>query len=330
MIDVDIDCFKLKQPSNGSKGIACLRFGGLNGEPYPRDLILALKRDWYFFWFSSWNYRLSEIPYHDLIDIFVVWDDLLEELQQTGRTDCILLRGGCETFEPHDRIFHPIAGLRRDIDLLYIARFITSKRCDIALGCVHYLAERIPGLRAVFLESGDSEPETRAWVRDEVARLGLGETLVIATVPISMVNALLNRARLTLFTSDREGICRAVLQSLLTERPILCYRHTEALTRLFFDDRYFHYYDRQSETSVGTAALDILTGTVGRNTGARRYVLEEKQVQFRDLRSWQADVLHAANSLFIRDGQRLRWEDCVSDRELNLSSAWKTFQVIAK
>ncbi len=325
---LNIECFKLKRPSKNSKGIACLRFGGNGGEPYPRELIVALKEQWHFFWFSSWKYSLTEIPYHDLIDIFVVWDDLAEEIRQSRRTDCVIVRGGCETFEQHDRIFFPAPAPQHDIDLLYIARFIAAKRCDMALKCVHYLAERMPNVRAVFLESGDSEPETSAWIKEEVVRLGLQTRIMITTVPIGVVNVLLNRARLTLFTSDLEGLCRAVLQSLLAERPILCYRNTKALTRVLFDDRYFHYYDEQTDASIGAAALEILSQTAKGNACARRYVLHEKQMKFLDLREWQSQILHASLPLYSRDGQYMKWEDCVSGRDLNLSEAWKTFSLV--
>ena len=129
-----------KQPSPESKGIACLR---CTGERYPRQLIEALKDDFYLFWFSAWAHRLDAIPYHDLIDCFVGWEDIEEQLLDSGREDYVFVRGGSETYEPHDRRFYSI-GIEPDVDLVYIAKFETYKRYDVALECCRYLAERKP------------------------------------------------------------------------------------------------------------------------------------------------------------------------------------------
>jgi glycosyltransferase involved in cell wall biosynthesis len=324
---VPMNGFLLKRSSPGSKGLVCLRFEGKRGETYPRDLLLHLKRQWYFFWFSSWNHTLRDIPYADLIDIFVGWDELLREIRMKKRTDCVLLRGGCETFERHDSLFFPLEKTERDIDIIYIARFIRYKRCDIAIKCVQYLVERNPSCRALFLESVASEPDVHDWVHNERAQLGLERNLTISTVPIAAVNSYLNRARLSLFTSDEEGICRAVLQSLLAERPLLCFRHTKALTRQFFDDRYFNYYDYQTEQSVGGAAYTLLAQAPDCNSGSREYLLRERSLKFYNLVEWQANICRAAEPLYARDGQELNWADVVPPRDLTLGQAWMEFKL---
>jgi glycosyltransferase involved in cell wall biosynthesis len=288
---------------------------------------MSLKRDWHFFWFSSWKCALKEIPYHDLIDVFVVWDDLIREIEMTKRTDCVVVRGGCETFEQHDSLFYPIPSAHRDVDIIYIARFIRPKRPDVALKCVRYVTQRRPSCRTLFLESKASDPEMRKWVRDEIVRLGLSDNVSIRSVPLAEVNSCLNRARVSLFTSDEEGVCRAVLQSLLAERPLLCYRNTQALTRHFYDERYFHFYDYQDEEYVGRAALELLTGPNTTNPGARQYVLGEKGLKFYDLAGWQADVLRAAEPIYLREGQELDPNDILPPSELTLSQFWRPFEL---
>lgn len=323
---MNINGLILKRPSPNSKGMVCLRFDH-GGERYPREAIVRLKRNWHFFWFSSWNYSLHEIPYNDLIDLFVVWDDLAAEIGQSGRRDCIAIRGGGETFEPHERLFYPMPQITPDIDLLYIARFIPEKRCDVALRCVQYLAARMPGCRAVFLESMASEPQMRRWVQQQRRESGIAENLRIGAVPLSKVNTFLNRARIVLFTSDREGLCRAVIQALLAERPLLCYRHTSALTRLLYDSRYCHYYDDQDDNSCGKAVLDLLQRGAHNNPGARQYVLQEQRINFHELPGWQAEILAASEPLYAREGQRIDPADIVSVAELGMS-VWREFEVM--
>lgn len=321
-------CFVLKHSSPKSKGLACLRFEGYPGEVYPRDLILSLKQEWYFFWFSSWNYTLKEIPYYDLIDIFVAWDNLAAEIQESGLTNSIVVRGGSETYEPHHLLFYPIVGLDRNIDVLYIARFLQEKRCDIAMGCVKYLFERNPNVKAVFLESFASSPEMRDWVFRERRRLGLERNLVVGRVPLRNVNTILNRARLSLFTSDEEGMCRAVLQSLLAERPLLCYRNTRSLIRLLYDNRFFNFYDIQTAENAGEVAWRLLSqGSTCDNLGARQYVLDEKKITFHDLVDWKSEILAAAEALYTRDGQRLDSADIVPVSQITNSFFWQTFQI---
>lgn len=321
-----MNAFVLKRPSPNSKGLACLRFEGQVGEPYPRDTLLTLKRDWHFFWFSSWNYRLKDIPYNDLIDLFIVWDDLAAEIRSSGRSDCIVLLGGCETAERHDLLFFPIQATRCDVDVLYVARFAEAKRCDVALKCVHYLAERRADVRAVFLESPASEPCSKEWATREIERLGLGNNLLLTTVPLSAVNSFLNRARISLFTSDDEGVCRAVLQSLLAERPLLCYRNTRALTRSLYDHRFFHYYDEQTEDSVGRAAWNLLESGITSNPGAREYVLDERKLVFEDFAKRQETILAASEGLYSRDGQKLEPKDVIPP-DVCVRQAWRTFEL---
>jgi len=322
-----IRSFILKRSSHESKGLACLRFEGYGGGPYPRDIILALKRNWHFFWFSSWNYRLQEIPYHDLIDLFVTREDLASEIQASGRTNCIVVPGGGESFERHDLLFYPTPQLL-DIDLLYIARFIHPKRGDIALQCLRYLADRIPNCRAVFLESLASDPATSKSIRQGRLRLGLENNLEIKSVRLQEVNLFLNRSRMSLFTSDDEGLCRAFLQSLLAERPMLCYRNTKSSTRLFYDNRYCHYYEHQTGKCAGEAAYRLYQQNVLKNPGARDYILKEKGFKFYDLAGWQSHILAASVPLYENDKQRLNPNDIVPADRLTLSWFWRTFELV--
>lgn len=325
---VEMRCLTLKTPSRNSKGLACLRFEGYPGERYPREMILSLKRDWYFFWFSSWNYTLKDIPYHDCIDIFIAWDDLLEEIKRCGRRDCILVRGGCETAQRHDLLFCPRRIVESDVDLLYIARFIKEKRCDIALECVRHLAHHIPGVQAVFLESLNSDVAVREWVFRQRELWGLENNLTIQSVPLEHVNTLLNRAKISLFTSDEEGLCRAVVQSLLAERPVLCYRYTRALTRSLYNDKYFYYYHEQRGESCARAAIELFNMGVISNTGARQYVLNEKGIVFLDEVEWREQVLSAAECLYARDGQKLERKDLVPF-DVARSQFWRPFEFVA-
>jgi glycosyltransferase involved in cell wall biosynthesis len=320
-----IKCFALKRPSINSKGIACLRFNGCDEEKYSRTLLTQLKREWHFFWFSSWRCRLKDIPYQDLIDIWVVWDDLIRELAASRASTHVAIRGGCETAERHDLLAHPLQGIEPEIDILYIARFFPQKRPDVAVQCVRYIADRYPSVRAVFLESPASDYAVRMQVVSQIKKYGLESNVTIKTVPVAQVNWYLNRSRLSLFTSDIEGICRAVLQSLLAERPLLCYRYTEAITRELYDDRYFHYYDEQTANAIGAAACKVLE-KAATNPGARNYVLAEKRIRFHNVAEWQAEILEAARPLYLRDGQCIESNDIVAESELRRPSHfWQEF-----
>jgi len=321
-----ISGYILKRPSANSKGLVCLRLDR-PGEPYPREMIAALKRDWHFFWFSVWNTRHERIAYHDLIDIFDTWDEHAEDIRKSGRTDCIVLRGGSETYERHDELFYPIPDTKCDIDLLYVARFTPLKRTDMALACVHFVAQRKPDCRAVFLESLGSDLATRKWVREQIKSLGLENNLQLMSIPLQAVNSYMNRTRLSLFTSDEEGLCRATLQTLLAERPLLCHKHTRALTRNIFDDRYFYYYEEQTEESIGNAAWDILNRPTASNRGARDYLLKEKGFVFYDLPEWQEKIIAAAAPLYARDGQRLDRGDIVSASDATRFVLWRPFRL---
>jgi glycosyltransferase involved in cell wall biosynthesis len=318
--------YVLKHPSPGSKGLLCLRMER-NAEPYSREMMIELKRYWHFFWFSVWNTPHHKIAYHDLIDIFLTWDEHAAEIHATGRTNAIIVRGGSETYERHDLLFHPLPGIERDIDLLYVARFTPYKRADMALSCVNFVARHNPSCRAVFLESFASDPAMRSSLRQQRKALGLEANLQFTTVPLDHVNVYMNRARLCLFTSDEEGLCRATLQTLLAERPLLAYRNTRALTRHLYDDRFFHFYDRQTEESIGQAAWDYLSQPESSNPGARDYLLKERKFVFHDLADWQEQILAAAAPLYTRDGQTLDRRDVVPIDDGTRLTLWRNFRL---
>jgi glycosyltransferase involved in cell wall biosynthesis len=242
----------------------------------------------------------------------------------------VIIRGGSETYEPRNKFFFPKVEAVRDIDIVYIARFVNFKRYDIALKCVNYVKRHKPDCRAIFLEPGYSDAGASEWVAAEKIRLGLDNNLIITRGGWRKVNRILNRSRISLFTSDNEGMCRAVLESLLAERPVLCYRQTRAVIRLIYDSRYFHYYDEQTEESVGEAAWKLLQSGAETNQGARKYILKEKAMKFHDLIGWQSEVLNAARVLYARDGQRLEPNDIVPWNELSQDNRfWKEFELIS-
>lgn len=328
MVNCKINGFILKRSSARSKGLVCLRFNNSKG-PYPKEQIKALKRDWHFFYYSWWAVPLAMTPYHDLIDMFIVWDDLINEIRASGRTDCVIIRGGSETYEPHDKYFSPKLNVKRDIDMVHVARFADFKRNDIALKCVNFVKRYKPDCRAVFLEPIYSDLDVREMIKTQISSLGLESNVIIDSGDWSKVNDILNRSRISLFTSDEEGLCRSVIESLLAERPLLCYRGTRALTRLLYNDRYFNFYDEQTEESVGAAAWKLLRSGVKRNYGARKYILEERAMRFYDLAGWCAEVLTAAQALYDRDGQRLEPADIVSVDELSQNNRfWDNFELI--
>jgi glycosyltransferase involved in cell wall biosynthesis len=316
----------LKNPSPRSKGMLCLRIEK-NAEIYPRELLLELKQHWHFFWFSAWNTPYSEIAYRDLIDIFVTWDDHAEEIRSSGRTDYIIVRGGSETFEQHNLLFYPDPDVERDVDLLYVARFTSSKRPDMAMACVDYIAKRNPACKAVFLESFASDLPLRTKMRQQCRSLGLEANLHFATVPMTEVNAYMNRSKLCLFTSDEEGLCRATVQALLAERPLLAYRHTRALTRHLYDQRFFHFYDEQTAESIGQAAWKCVSRNQQRNDGARDYLLKEKGFVFYDLAGWQENLLQAAAPLYARDGEQIDREDLIPIDDGTPFRLWRNFSL---
>jgi glycosyltransferase involved in cell wall biosynthesis len=325
---MQVDGFILKHPSPGSKGLACLRFPTQSYKQYSREAIESLKREWYFFWFSTWHTPLQNLAFQDLIDIFVVWDDLAAEIAAMRRGDCVVIRGGCETSVRYDLFFYPIPKQTQSIDLLYVARYVPQKRYDIAFQCVQYVTERMPNCKAVFLESPGSEPEAREWILKERARLGLEKNILVGSVEENVVNSFLNRARLCLFTSDEEGMCRSVLQTLLAERPLLCYRNTRAITRSIYDDRYFHFYNEQTRESIGEAAWSILSNDRSQsNRGSRSYLLHEKGIHFRTFSEWRHEILTAAESLYARDGQELKKEDLVPTSQLRYHQLWREFRL---
>jgi glycosyltransferase involved in cell wall biosynthesis len=320
-----LKCLVLKKSSARSKGILCLRLNG-SVEPFPRDFIKNLKNRWYLLWFSTTSTTLKDIPYHDLIDIFLTWEDVSSELARSGRKDYVMANLPAETAEPLDDLFYPIDVPALDIDLLYIARFCSFKRYDIALKCAEYLLQRQPTFNVVFLQSRGSDAAARDYVLSERKRLRIESRLAIMHVPQRTVNSYLNRAKLSLFTSDDEGACRAVLQSLLCERPILCYRNTRAQTRLLYDERYFYFYNEQTQESVGRSALDILMQRRFVNIGARHFLLGERGVAFYDLEEWHYKVLEKAQVLYQRDQQPFAVEDILPIR--STERLYQLFEVI--
>jgi glycosyltransferase involved in cell wall biosynthesis len=321
---VTLNTFILKRPSHNSKGVACVR---CSSPVYPWARVHTLKAEWYLFWFSCWTDRLEHLPYGDLIDCFVGWDDLKQQLEESGRSDYVFVRGGGETYDRHDQHFFAMS-IERDIDLVYIAKFHTFKRYDVALQACRYIATRKPDLRAIFLESYDSPIGAREQVQGWIHEHGLSRNIEIATVPLEAVNRVLNRAKVSLFCSDVEGMCRAVLQSLLAERPLLCYRHTHAHIRMLYDDRFMRFYDHQTGESAGEAALTIIHAASHRNSGARDYLLREWGFRFYDMAGWQEQVLDALTPLYHRDGQRMNREDVVPASEITPAVFWKELEFV--
>lgn len=50
---------------------------------------------------------------------------------------------------------------------------IKEKRCDVAINCVHWICQKRPECRAIFLESVASDPKVRSWVAKERLALAL-------------------------------------------------------------------------------------------------------------------------------------------------------------
>lgn len=123
-------------------------------------------------------------------------------------------------------------------------------------------------------------------------------------------------------------MCRAVLQSLLAERPLLCYRKTRSLVRSLYNERYFNFYEEQTGEAAGIAALHMLESGIVQNPGARNYLLGEKRIQFYESVDWRDKVLAASKILYDHDGQIFEPKDVVPLHAAR-SSFWRVFELIS-
>ena len=319
-----IDGFIIKKPSKNSKGIIYL------GDDYsaaqiPREKIIELKKNWYFFWYHLYKMSLKQIPHNDHISVFVCWDDIINELKNSERQDYFCIKGGSETFTRHDLLFYPITEKEYEYDLIYVSRFFPDKRCDMMFNCVQYLIEHDYPCKALFLENFFQNEKLKENYLNLMYDMKLENYIEIKQVAPDEVNKYFNKSKLSLFTSDIEGLCRAVVETLLAERPILAYKETKALTQTLYDKRFFYFYDFQTKESIGEAALKILKSNNFTNKGARQYILKEKRLPFMDLAAWVKEVTDVFKLIFEKNKEDFNESDLVQIEKIN---KWENIRLL--
>src|SRR5262245_14643064 len=118
------------------------------------------------------------------------------------------------------RLFKPIAGIKKDCDIVMVAAWGPYKRHDRLFQALGHLRQRGHRLRALLLgyPNGYSSDDISA----QAACYGVTDQLELHEwVPYEQVNAHLNRAKVNLLWSRREGVNRAIIEGMFAGVPCI-------------------------------------------------------------------------------------------------------------
>jgi len=124
-----------------------------------------------------------------------------------GIKDCAVVGNGVDT-----ATFRNL-GLERTIDAIFLGRIAHQKGIDVLLSAWAEVIKHVQGAKLIIVGGGDSMPVKR--FRDIAVSLGLqGHVIFTGFVNDEELVLLLNRAKLFVFPSRKEGFAQAVSQAM--------------------------------------------------------------------------------------------------------------------
>lgn len=117
--------------------------------------------------------------------------------------------------KPMDAVFRQVDG-EKDIDVLYLGRLSRAKHVDTIIRSASLANEQVPGIRVAIVGDG---PE-RQHLEDLSRSLGLSDTVTFYGWQDDPWRWL-NRSRISILTSEREGFPQAAIQSLYCGVPVV-------------------------------------------------------------------------------------------------------------
>jgi glycosyltransferase involved in cell wall biosynthesis len=114
--------------------------------------------------------------------------------------------------------YRPDPGVEKDVDVVFVGGLEKVKRLDVLLRALALVQKSRPALRAVLIGEG----ERGQWLRAEAGTLGLlGQVEFAGALPPAQVAHWLNRSRLFVMTSEREGLPMAMIEALSCGVPVV-------------------------------------------------------------------------------------------------------------
>jgi glycosyltransferase involved in cell wall biosynthesis len=114
--------------------------------------------------------------------------------------------------------YRPDPAVQKDVDVVFVGGLEKVKRLDVLLQALALVRDQRPALRAVVIGEGERGEALQAQAR----ALGLAEHVVfLGARPPAEVGRWLNRSRLFVMTSEREGLPMAMIEALSCGVPVV-------------------------------------------------------------------------------------------------------------
>lgn len=211
----------LKSPGPNERGVVCLYYSFVN----PLFLRLfdapAVVRDYFVVLQPSWSgYCDPNILAFTKLDapVFVGATEPRDAAFIDGLGTNLVTAPFSSNCWVDPRLFHPIAGVEKDIDIIVIAAWSDYKRHWAVFRALQRLAQRglRPRVALVGYAIGLSQDDIRAQAR----HFGVEEQLDFhERLSPAEVNHLLNRSKVNLLWSRREGVNRAIIEGMFADVP---------------------------------------------------------------------------------------------------------------
>ena len=143
------------------------------------------------------------------------------------------------------RVFRPIEDVKKDIDLIMVAGWADFKRHHRVFNALGKLRKRGVRLKAVFI--GYPMNQSRDRILDAATYYGVRDQLEIyESLTPNEVNRHLNRAKVNLIWSRKEGVNRAIVEGMFADVPCLLregfnygyhYPHINSLTGCYANEQ---------------------------------------------------------------------------------------------
>jgi glycosyltransferase involved in cell wall biosynthesis len=118
------------------------------------------------------------------------------------------------------RVFKPMADVKKEVDVIMIAAWADFKRHPRFFGALRRLRQR--GIKLKVALVGYPVERTRAWIAAEAAHFGVDSQIeMFEWIPREEVNAQLNRAKVNVLWSRREGFNRAIIEGMFAGVPCI-------------------------------------------------------------------------------------------------------------
>jgi glycosyltransferase involved in cell wall biosynthesis len=155
------------------------------------------------------------------------------------------------------RVFRPL-GVEKTFDVIYVANLTPMKRVNVYLRAVSELVRLRPGFRAALVVSsfGGNKEEFEQLLR----WYGIGPQLtVLMNQTQSQLNDIVNRSRVSVLLSRKEGSNKTLFESMFCDTPVILLRNNIGVNKEYINEHTGRLID---ESQLVDTILEFVDGRI--------------------------------------------------------------------